>query len=140
MRMDDKCVFTTCRIGSSQHLFGLRRRTCLRFIPIKKKSWDHILQDRFLKKCNMQPLWKENTRSREQALSRFRQTWRAEISYRRLADINLNVGPVKHALCCQRKTDVCEKKLRRFAATLTHTHKTLSWYRILPKGNQRFIW
>lgn len=72
----------------------------------------------------MQPLWKENTRSREQALSRFRQTWRAEISYRRLADINLNVGPIKHALCCQRKTHVCEKKLRRFAATLTHTQNT----------------
>lgn len=38
MRMDDKCVFTTFFwIGSSQHLFGLRRGTCLRFVPIKKE-------------------------------------------------------------------------------------------------------
>lgn len=49
----------------------------------------------------------KNTRSRENVLSRFRKKWRAEISNRRLgsslmvglADINLDVEPVKCALC-----------------------------------------
>lgn len=145
MRMDDKCVFTTCRIGSSQHLFGLRRGTCLRFIPIKE-SCDNVLQDGF-KICNMPPLGK--TRSREKVLSCFRNKWRAQISNRRLgsslmvgmADINLDVEPVKWALCWQKKTDVCEKKLKRFAVTLTHTHThTTELIQDSTKTQSKVIW
>lgn len=84
----------------------------------------------------------KDAEQRAEAWSRFRRTWRAEISSRRLADMNLHVGPVISVPCVVRGRQTCVKKSSEGlqSPSHTHTHKTLTWYRILPKGNLKFIW